>query len=95
MATSEDVAALLHDYDPDEREDGALEIRVSVSDDDDSARTLCEIRALLPRGWTAEWTGGSNTDADGETTSDVLVECTDEDENENEDDAAHETEVQS
>lgn len=52
-----------------------LILSVSDGDDDDGDATLAEIRALVePLGCTAEWTGDSNTDADGYTTSDVRIE---------------------
>ncbi len=54
---------------------------VPVADDSDAAHddpaaeaSLAEISALvLPLGYEASWLGSSDTDASGETTSDVIV----------------------
>lgn len=49
-------------------------IILAVSDEDGDA-TLAEIRAMVaPFGCTAEWTGDSDTDEVGYTTSDIIVE---------------------
>lgn len=49
-------------------------IILAVADEDGDA-TLAEIRALVaPFGLTAEWTGDSDTDEVGYTTSDIIVE---------------------
>ena len=63
VAVREAIVAFLGDQ-PTER-DG--EFRFSVSDDTE----LDEI--YLPPGWVAEFTGSSNTGADGYTTVDVAV----------------------
>ena len=46
---------------------------VPVSDEC-ADKSLAEIRQALGDSYTAECSGDSNTDADGETTEDVLVE---------------------
>lgn len=42
--------------------------------DPEADDALAEIQSIAGRyGWAAEWSGDGNTDADGHTTSDVLV----------------------
>lgn len=48
--------------------------RIMISiDDEDAEETLRELRANLPYGACAEWTGSSDTDGDGRTTSDCAI----------------------
>lgn len=54
--------------------DDRLYIEVSDDGDDDAERVLEQIQAIAEKhGCDASWSGNGNTDADGETTSDVVV----------------------
>ena len=44
---------------------------IADNDAEESEETLAEINAALPDGYRAEWTGNSDTNADGDTTSDA------------------------
>jgi hypothetical protein len=52
---------------------GRIVIAIADNDNDDSERTLTTLRQNLPKGATAEWTGNSDTDGDGNTTSDCVI----------------------
>lgn len=60
---------------------GYLILTVSASDDDDESGrerededTLTQVRAALPSGWSADYTGAGNTGADGLSTWDICIE---------------------
>ena len=53
--------------------DGCITISVASDDEDESEETLAELRRNLPAGATAEWSGNSETDGDGYTTSDIEI----------------------
>lgn len=56
-----------------DREDhDAFYLHASDNSPSEGARALREIQAALP-GLDVSWTGSSNTDADGETTSEIGV----------------------
>lgn len=73
-------AALEEDgYDTTNETDEALYLAVKDAGDDDpdADEALEAIRAIVePLGCGAEWTGNGNTDADGESTSDIIVSFT-------------------
>ena len=52
---------------------GRIVIAISDDDDDESEATLATLRKHLPAGASAEWTGNSDTDGDGDTTSDCAI----------------------
>jgi hypothetical protein len=54
-------------------EPGCIVIAIADNDDDDSEDTLNDLRQNLPEGATAEWTGNSDTNEDGNTTSDCKI----------------------
>lgn len=58
------------------RGDGDTIALTSIEDDGEGSgdETLAAIRAALGSEYTAEWTGDSDTDEDGVTTSDVRIE---------------------
>ena len=54
---------------PDNYQYGAYAI--ADNDGDDAEKTLAALNSALPDGYKAEWTGNSDTAADGDTTSDA------------------------
>lgn len=69
----------LSDYSPYLIKSGQFRVAISVPDcDDDGYDDKCDaaiddLRANLPDGWRAEWSGSGNTDADGDNTEDAIV----------------------
>jgi hypothetical protein len=62
-------------YDSRRRDDGDVALSVSDNDEDEGREALETIREIVrEHGCTADWTGGSNTDDDGDTESDIRVE---------------------
>lgn len=59
------------------RDDDSIIVRVSDDDPNDgegeAEAVRHEIATALGDGWTVRWTGNSNTDADGYTTSDLSI----------------------
>jgi hypothetical protein len=53
------------------RSDNTYAVPDDQEDKDESVEYMREIEAALPKGLTVEWTGSSDTDADGDTSSDV------------------------
>lgn len=53
------------------RDDGSYIVPITEGEDADAIREA--IDEALPEGWSADWTGSSNTDADGTTTSDLHI----------------------
>lgn len=54
-------------------EPGRIVIAIADNDDDEAEKTLNKLRRNLPVGATAEWTGNSDTNGDGDTTSDCAI----------------------
>jgi hypothetical protein len=54
-------------------EPGRIVIAIADNDGDDSEDTLADLRKNLPEGAKAEWTGNSDTNGDGDTTSDCAI----------------------
>ncbi len=72
----EEVQRLLADLiEVREGSEGTIALTAIEDDGEGSGdETLAEIRAALGSAYTAEWTGDSDTDEDGVTTSDVRIE---------------------
>jgi hypothetical protein len=54
-------------------EAGRIVIAIADNDDDDSEDTINDLRKHLPAGASAEWTGNSDTNGAGHTTSDCEI----------------------
>jgi hypothetical protein len=71
--TDAQIDALTHDV----RDNPSGGYLTSIEDDGGDSESadaeLEDLRASLPPGWTAEWTGDGNTDDDGFTVSDVRI----------------------
>jgi len=54
-------------------EAGRILLSVADNEEDEGEATMELLRAALPSLANAEWTGSSDTDGDGETTSDIAI----------------------
>jgi len=54
-------------------EQGRIVIAIADNDGDEAEKTLNKLRRHLPIGAAAEWTGNSDTNGDGDTTSDCAI----------------------
>ena len=52
---------------------GRIVIAIADNDDDEAEKTIKKLRRNLPKGAKAEWTGSSDTNGDGYTTSDCAI----------------------
>lgn len=52
---------------------GRIVIAIADNDDSESELTINDLRRNLPAGAKADWTGSSDTDGNGDTTSDCAI----------------------
>jgi len=52
---------------------GRIVIAIADNDEEEADRTLDRLRRHLPEGASAEWTGSSDTNGNGDTTSDCAI----------------------
>ena len=57
-------------------EPGRIVIAIADNDGEEAEKTIEKLRKNLPAGATAEWTGNSDTNGDGDTTSDCAITWT-------------------